>query len=584
MKTLKYIIAIFIFIASLLNSCIVDPELKEIPKDFNSPENSFTDKAGFEAALADIYRHIRYMYSWDNAGDEIDVYGVLGVEADIYNVGLNDDANGNAQFGEKIWYWNLINADNGRVARNWNHYYQLIFRANVIIDRSEENNIKWTDTEKAQIVAEAKFLRAFFYRFLANMWGDVPLVLSETKEPKFDYVRTPRAEIYKQCKDDLSYATQYMKTVDQQPAGRAPRAAAYHLLSEVNICLGDNQGAIQAASAVIDDPNFKLMTDRFGVRKNFTFTGYTYRGPKKPWGDVYWDLFQKGNMNWNQGNRECIWNTQYNLTLKGGGNTSDFQSSFNLERWFCPDWWRAVDKDGKINWLKDTLGGRPVSENGSIFPSNYLGELVWQYKGDWDRDIRNSEYNIRREYYWTNPNSRFYGQPLLRENMAIPSEHRLRTSPTFIKAVEAVHYGMRLDLTSGQYSDAGRIFKDWYLIRLPETYLLRAEAYLRSGDKQKAAADINVVRNRAKATPVTASDVDIDLILDERARELCIEEFRFSTLMRMGKLVEYLHKYNGGVIQKKYQLPDWKNLFPIPQSVIEANKHSDLGQNPGYKK
>ena len=58
------------------------------------------------------------------------------------------------------------------------------------------------------------------------------------------------------------------------------------------------------------------------------------------------------------------------------------------------------------------------------------------------------------------------------------------------------------------------------------------------GDLAAAAADINVVRTRANATPVVAGDVNMDLILDERARELYMEEFRLSTLMRTGKLIE----------------------------------------------
>lgn len=61
---------------------------------------------------------------------------------------------------------------------------------------------------------------------------------------------------------------------------------------------------------------------------------------------------------------------------------------------------------------------------------------------------------------------------------------------------------------------------DWYMLRIAETYLIRAEAYLALGEKSKAAADINVLRDRANASYCTAADIDIDYILDERAREL----------------------------------------------------------------
>ena len=111
-------------------------------------------------------------------------------------------------------------------------------------------------------------------------------------------------------------------------------------------------------------------------------------------------------------------------------------------------------------------------------------------------------------------------------------------------------------------------------------------SYLMKGDKQKAADDINVLRNRASATPVDPAKVDIDYILDERARELMCEERRLRTLIRMGKVLERVPKYNfrerdmnSGV---SYLKSNKNELWPIPQSAIDANKDTKLEQNPGY--
>lgn len=85
------------------------------------------------------------------------------------------------------------------------------------------------------------------------------------------------------------------------------------------------------------------------------------------------------------------------------------------------------------------------------------------------------------------------------------------------------------------------LFRDEYLIRLPETILLRAEAKMRSGDNAGAADDINLLRKRAQCDYlVKASDVNVDLILDERARELVYEECRWNTLLRMGELLPWI--------------------------------------------
>ena len=96
--------------------------------------------------------------------------------------------------------------------------------ANTIIDRADQPTAVWANAaEKNAIVGEAKFLRAFSYRFLANMWGDVPLVINETKTPKFDYTRAHQVDVYQFCKADLQFAVQWLpyvisRRVEERPA------------------------------------------------------------------------------------------------------------------------------------------------------------------------------------------------------------------------------------------------------------------------------------------------------------------------------------------------------------------------------
>ena len=96
-----------------------------------------------------------------------------------------------------------------------------------------------------------------------------------------------------------------------------------------------------------------------------------------------------------------------------------------------------------------------------------------------------------------------------------------------------------------------------------------------------AAADINLIRNRANATPVDPADVDLDYILDERARELYGEEWRFITLRRMGKVLEE-SDINNNPKNPGLNIQDYHVLFPIPQSQIDLNIDADFPQNPGY--
>ena len=420
-------------------------------------------------------------------------------------------------------------------------------------------------------------MKPSFYGLLLS----APIVLHETTEPQFNYESRTQEELYQQCKEDLEFAVQWMPDIDDQQGGRASKVAAQHLLTEILICMGDYEGAIEQASAVINNPAMSLVTERFGCMTDFTFEGYDYQGEKEPWGDAWWDLFQEGNFNRVEGNTECIWNVQFDVTIQGGGNTGTSGGNFVFERWFAgPNWWNLKDADGTSNWLKDICGGRPIEQ---VSTFDYAANQIWQYKGDWDRDIRNNQYNMKREYYWTNPSSRFYGERMTEENLGNKEDAFRLELPTFQKLITTEHHGQFTDSQSGEGHDNGRIYKDWYIMRLAETYLLRAEAYMNAGDLASAAADINAVRERAQATPVTASDVNIDLILDERARELYMEEFRINTLMRLNKLSEYLMKYNPKVIQAGYQLDDHINKLPVPNSEIEANTEGGLIQNPGYE-
>ncbi len=566
------IFSILIFTTVLmLGAC--RKSLDEVPKDFFSPENSFTNKAQFESALAHMYLRVRTdMYAASDASSNYDLMGIDADFADIYSTDVVIP----------MFNWNTLNADNGIASKWWSRLYRWVFDANTIIDRADAPQAKWvSEAEKNAIVAEAKFLRAFAYHFLGNLYGGVPMVLHETTTPKFDYVRTSQDSVYLQCKADLEFATQYMPRINQLKGGRAPREAAYHLLSEVNICLKNYDAAIASASSVIDGGLNSLMTARFGKWTTFKFSSYTYNQTPVIWGDVYFDLFQDGNFNYGEGNKETIWNIEQDPKILGGNNTDINISGgfFVMERWWGPAPWALTDKNAKPNFLKDTLMGRPV---GVIVPTQYIDSTIWNYKDDFNRDMRNSQYNIQREYYWLNPASAFYLQRITPANMGAPSQFKARCSPHFKKVVSAVHYRQFQDATSKEWHDNGRTYKDWYIMRMAETYLLRAEAKMGKGDLAGAAADINVIRSRAQATPVTASDVNIDLILDERARELYQEEFRLSTLMRLGKLHEYLMKYNNLVTKNGYVIGAHINKFPIPNSEIQANNGAKLQQNPGY--
>jgi hypothetical protein len=127
---------------------------------------------------------------------------------------------------------------------------------------------------------------------------------------------------------------------------------------------------------------------------------------------------------------------------------------------------------------------------------------------------------------------------------------------------------------------------DYPIFRLADTYLMRAEANLRlvGGDAGQALSDVNMVRGRAYGDAsgnITAGQLSLDYILDERGRELYWEGVRRTDLIRYDKFTggAYLWSWKGNVKEGK-ATESYRNLFPIPASEVGANPN--IHQNDGY--
>lgn len=390
-------------------------------------------------------------------------------------------------------------------------------------------------------------------------------------------------ETYQVAMEDLLFASQYMPKATDQP-GRAVRAAADHFLSEVYISLGDETGdksmyqrSIDAASRVINgtDGDYSLMKNRFGSRKN------------EAGKDVYWDLFRMGNQNYQVGNKESIWTIQFEKNIDGGTNVYDRPL---FERTFWPTYWRA----NKFGFTSGPASDWTGKGNAWIKPNNYYKYDVWKNSGT---DTRNADYNILRVYtapkvvvngLQTDLDATYVSNVTLADGSKITvtlkpgdviKKEWLTTRDDTLSYFFPRIFKMGTDKHIDAIPDNGYV-RDAYVIRLPETYLLRAEAYMKNEKLTEAAADINAVRQRSNASVITAAQVNINYILDERARELWGEEWRMFTLARLGLIYEQTKKFGWpsdvDAVQKHH------NLFPIPQSAIDANLLHPLGQNPGY--
>ena len=544
---------------TFISACNDEDFVKEEPLDFLTPSNAYNTPEGIESGIIGMYSDLRE--KWFTFSNQ--AYTLHGNGTDV---GYDGETPGGQRFLTN--YLTSVTPQNAQIEGWWNSVYAEIQSANVIIKAiNDMDDSLWANEgEKNSALAEAMFFRAWSYRFAVTLWGDVPLVLDVTAGAKVDYNRAPKAEIYEQIEKDLTFAANYLPVPGSEPSpGRLTQGAALHLLTEIYLAQDKCQLAIDAATSVIQDFGYSLMTERFGAQNDVFGSG-----------DVYWDLFRYGNQN-PPLNTEAIWTVQFEPNLELGGSSHYWSGIYG------PRLVKIVnDPDGKpafANGSSDTLGIQVARTRGT----NLVFYDIW--KGDWDNDIRNAEHNIKRNFYYENPESAYYGKKIDLSKYPTGSRNLLKDTtnyiyPFFMKGWEPVVQATIADPTRG---GGGAVSTDFYMMRLAETYLLRAEAYLcLNNDRALAAKDINTVRSRANASPVLPADVDIDYILDERIRELYFEEWRLLTLMRTDKLIERTRKYHDNPLLPGANIQDYNNLFPIPQSQIDLNIESDFKQNPGY--
>lgn len=592
MKKIKYIAGIWLlmFMVSMVRCKSDDEFLKESPSSFYIVDNAFSTSAQVDQVLVSIYSQLRDL--WANPTEQGWAFVFRGNGTDMFDVASIRRANTFNNYGN-------INAENTNFYDNYSVWYYVISRANLALHSADLPQMAWTSpAEKSYAIAQARFFRAFAYRNLAELFGGVPIVTDISIVPKFDFTRATRVETYQFAITEME-AIENDLPVTTAIGGRLVRGACQHNLCELYLAMGTQLAAdgkaaeataafaksISFANKVIDGGTYKLMNTRFGTRKSLTSIGISlYQGGAgnpvdtvKQTTNYYWDLFQEGNVNFQDGNTECIWAMQIDYAAY---KAEDKNSKLPFSRTYGADF-----RDGVKNHITGTLedvGGRGIVQ---IMPTMYTRDLI--YADKWGADMRNSDVVYRRRFKGNVAASSYFKQIVPWSEMyngstdaTTNTNNRSLCFPISCKIATDSYTG----LADGE--NRSNLFRDDYFIRLPETILLRAEAKQRSGDKAGAAADVNLLRTRAQCTYlVTAGDMDdsFNTILDERTRELVYEECRWNTLLRMGGTiaVDRIKKYAywpeaAATLTFNY------NLWPIPQTVIDANKDQKLDQNPGW--
>jgi len=526
-------------------------------------EEYFQTPEGADAAISGTYARLRDYYGQEQ---ELRI-GFAGT--DVWSRGEQCLANGCGP-------WNDYNAQLtpslGQSLQDlWQQSYFAINSANTAIKFIDQSPAIPAAT-KAVRLGEGRFLRALFYFNLVRNYGAVHLTLEPTQGVVTEASRTPVAEIYAQAiVPDLEFAVANLPLTQQQQ-GRATRGAAQTLLAEVLLTRGaggDFDRAAELTSAVVASGTYVLNP--------------TYRelfcGPERPLGpcDFVTSL---------ETNREYVFAVQFT-----GDATRDI--SGNSLHWF---WTPGYDAVGAPNITRTQEYDRPFRR---LAPSKYTLRL-------WNRAV-DSRYAATFQTLWRSNNGNPPGTQAQGGDTAIfmpgtptaPAENQGKRYRVFGENdyTELIHPGLLKwrDQTKPAVG-AQQSQRDRHLWRLADVHLLRAEAVIRAGRPAQAAPDFNLLRRRAAipagsgANDLSPAQLDslnaggnqaIELLLNERARELTGEEQRWYVLVRLGKLLERVRLYNPTAtanIQERHL------LRPIPQAQIDATtgNAASFPQNPGY--
>ncbi|MNM61222.1 SusD family protein [compost metagenome] len=510
---------------------------------------------------------------------------------------------------------NLNSDDFNKIGWYWTNFFAAVRSANTVISNIDRPTYS-SEAQKNEILGAAYFYRAYFYYRLVHEFGDVPLQLKDLSAPKYDFYSTKREVILKKMKEDLEFAQLWVK--DGVNKGEVTNGAVNHLLTKIDLALGDFDGAIAAASRVIDGGKYTLMKNRFGS---------TAADQSK---NVVWDLHRMDNKAI-PANKEALFLVIDRQTLQG---RTDLGSQ--LMRNTVPAWHFANLKipQGGLQAIVDAVSAEiPLTRMygrgiGRYRGTYYSTKEIWtdqtdyrHAKGMW-MDMTDLVYNNPAIKASKDPEiSKLYGQPI--QQFTKENINKVFTNgslDTIRHWFGWPHYKVFINSTNQFAEDPNwnpprGTNTDWYVFRLAETYLLRAEAYVWKGQQAQAMADINAVRGRANAALLqNAAKVTIGTVLDERARELFWEEARKSELTRIAYIFAQtgIPAYNGKtyslanfsqsnffydrIIEKNsfyrdkvptvqgvhYEIAPYHVLWPVPASAQRFNTNGMINQNQGY--
>ena len=529
-----------VILALSLSACMKDLDQEPIDPDSFTEKDVFKNATEAKGALAKIYASLSLTGQKGPAGDG-DIAGAdegsTGyTRMQFYlQVASTDEAiirwsdAGVPDFHNMSW--TPANTFNNAY---YNRLGQQIAFANSFIDNAQALA---SDPEVGYYIAEARFIRAYAYYNVIDAFGKAPLVTSSKADLK--PAQNTRAELFNFVESELKDLEGKLKAARANEYGRVDVVAAQALLARLYL----------NAKVYIGQDKY---TDCITYAKKVIASSYSLNTTDaNNNGTAYDELFLADN-NSNGAQNEFIF-----LASFDGLNTKTYGGTAFIIHGATGGNMNASSLGINDGW------------SGLTAPKEFVNKF--------EVSARNGN---NEPTAWKDKRAMFYTDGQTYENTDLKD---------FTKSGYAITKFKNITSTGAAGKDPEKKFPDTDLplIRLAEVYLTYAEAVLRggSGGNRTTALDyINQLRTRAYGNAsgnITNSDLTLDFILDERARELYWEGLRRTDLIRYDKFTtaNYLWSLKGGAASG-VAVPDFRNLYPIPQDALTANEK--LRQNTGY--
>ena len=557
-NTIIYIAVLFVL---LIAPACDDQYLDRLPLDSPSSETFFANETELEMAVTGVYNRLMYktqgavwFLTFDFASDD------------------GWDRNGSALQalgrGEQ-------NADNGYTNGFWSNFYRAINRVNAITSGSEGLRTKMDPEKYNRLVGEARFLRAYFYAYLAQLYGDVPLVTSILSLEEAQVPRTPKSEVIDFVLSEMNEVKEYLPMSSTQK-GRVTKGAVLAMISRVALWNERWDESKAAALELMESEAYTIDPEYMSM--------FTFAGDNSP--EVIMRIQFLRGVETHNTPRDFL--SRMALGHSNKKPPQDFVDTFD-----CIDG-LSIDKsplynpqnpfenrDPRLNYTLVVPGSRLVNW---IFETHRDSTETWEFRGD--------------------------------EKVRVPNIEAQHAYASFTGYLFRKHVDV-----SDYPTNVGSSDQNLTILRFGEVLLNYAEAKVELGEVDESVYEaINKIRQResVQMPPIpsgkTATEL-LNIIKKERRSELGIEGLRYFDIRRWkiaedvipGPVRGRVNRYGEGgwlteapiidelgtphydhisnademvVIETRAFNPNRDYLWPIPRIELETN--TNLVQNPGY--